>query len=84
MRGARQSRRDGMKVAQDESVLGRVGWTGVESRQGRLRACLRSSAKDLFPTREPRPNSAVPAVTGIAKWQRHGHAKVKSGAERER
>jgi hypothetical protein len=34
-------------------VLGRASWTGVESRQGRLRACVRSRAKDLFPRREP-------------------------------
>jgi hypothetical protein len=38
-----------MKVAQDESVLGRFDRKGIQSRQGRLRACLRSQSKNLFP-----------------------------------
>jgi hypothetical protein len=42
------------------SVLGRIGRTGI---QGRLRACLRSRAKDLFPARQPRLFSAVPSGT---------------------
>ena len=46
-------------------VLGRVGRTGVESRQGRLRACLRSPAKDLLPEKIARLDSVVPFGTAF-------------------
>jgi hypothetical protein len=43
------------------SVLGGVGRTAIQSRQGRLRAGLCHKQKDLFPIREPTLNSAVPS-----------------------